>query len=209
VRKYLKTAVAAVLVGLGVSAAHASPTPLAAVQDAAPLLAGSGDFGYNAEAGALDDGSQLGGLVNAYQLGVVSVGSRITSLSNEIVAFNGSTYYGAGAYGVAIAGTTGLTGTAANAALVSTFYTGGYNSSVAFTTFNTGPGTIQQYADFVGTPSSTGHNTNAIVNPTGADNQLVYDLAYHVLATRTLPCLRPTPPSSRPFSLIWAILIKT
>jgi hypothetical protein len=187
VRKLLTTAIAVAMLGLGVSSAKASSSPLEAIQVAAPLLAGSGDGGNNANSsynaisnpsGDYDSGAQLAGLVHAYRSGaggVASVGTRIDSLSAQILA-TGPTFGGDQAYGLVVAGQTHRAGTSGNLAAVGTFYTTGWQASVPLGS------TFQDYANYVGSVSGDPTAPNA----DGTENGTVWDLGFHVLATHTL-----------------------
>jgi len=190
VRKLLTTAVAVALLGLGVSSVHASATPIQGVYDAAPLLAGSSDPGYNAVYSNSTSGSELAGLYHAYELGVSGLTTPISTLSNAIITDPTNTvgsvvtFYGEQAYGLAKIATSNISTGSANtnaATALSTFYSAGPNGYQS-----TGNLTYGAYAAYVG---SVPGNDLTLSNNDGAgttDNGYVYQLSYHVLATSVL-----------------------
>jgi len=163
------------MMGLGISSAKASSSPLEAIQVAAPLLAGSpASVGNNYDASYYDSGAELAGLVHAYRSGAntSTVLTAINNLTSDILA-TGPTFGGDQAYGLVQSGQLTKSATTLNA--VGTFYTSGYQASGPFANF-------QEYADYVG--SQSGDPTQP--NNDGTENGVVWDLGFHVLATHTL-----------------------
>lgn len=196
-RKLFTTAVAVAMMGLGVSSAHASATPMQAVYDAAVGISDTNNpTGVKYDASAVDGGAQLAGLARAYQFGnqTTNVKSAINSLAGSITSSgaNGPVNYlftGNQAYGLVQAGLQ-APGAGANVApglaAVGQYYTAGYQSSGGFQSqYGPGATSIQQYADYVGSTSGA-RDVDTYVNQSAADNALVMDVSFHVLATHQL-----------------------
>jgi hypothetical protein len=163
VRKFLKTAVAAVLLGLGVSAANASPTAFQGLVDGAGYLSATADYSTD-----VTNGAELAGLVNAYSQGVVSTGGTIQTLMDDIVNGEGGIYYGDQAYGLLKANQSGFTTAGTGPVTVFTSVAG------SFTQSETDWSTYTGYANHIA-------YSGGVVQPGG-----LYYLSYAVLAANIL-----------------------
>jgi len=176
------------MLGLGISSAKAAYSPYQAAQAAAPLLAGGSNPGYNADPASATSGSELAGLVHAYEIGITGLTGSIATQSNGIITNNttGSvvTFYGNDAYGLAKVATSGITTSSANtnaATALNTFYSAGPNGYQS-----SGPTNYHDYGVYAGTFDGVSTaNANTSDGVTG-DNGYIYQLGYHVLATSVI-----------------------
>jgi len=180
VRKSFTAAIAAALMGLGVSSVMASSTPIAAVYEAAPVLA-TASSPIGAVYSDPTSGSELAGLVHAYELGVTSISGSISDLGRDIVndaANYGDLFTGDQAYGLVRMGQFGLalSATATYAPGATT-----YTDPTAVVQYYYG--TVVGSANFDATAKNVVSPTDDLADP---DTYGLYHLSYHVLATNIL-----------------------